>query len=75
MRIQTSYDELNNEKIVGMYYKFLADIFNGTLSDLMFNEVDLVESIAANRGIDLSYFRFKEHINRSSQLLVLIRCS
>ncbi|MBN9654107.1 hypothetical protein J0K78_07515 [Halobacillus sp. GSS1] len=73
MDIKTGYDRLNNERIVGMYYKFLTDIFNGTLSDVMFNEVDLLESIAAKRGFTLSYYRFREHMNRPSQLIILIR--
>ncbi|MGR9050619.1 hypothetical protein ACQ4XT_18450 [Halobacillus faecis] len=73
MKIQTVYDRLNNEKIVGMYYKFLTEIFNGTLSDVMFNEVDLLETIAADRGFSLSYYRFREHLNRPSQLIILIR--
>ncbi|GEN52691.1 hypothetical protein HFA01_09530 [Halobacillus faecis] len=73
MTISNIYDRLNNEKIVGMYYKVLTEIFNGTLSDVMFNEVDLLETIAAKRGIHLSYYRIKEHLNRPSQLILLIR--
>ncbi|REJ11010.1 hypothetical protein DYE48_00995 [Halobacillus trueperi] len=73
MNIKNIYDRLNNEKIVGMYYKVLTEIFNGTLSDVMFNEIDLLETIAANRGIQLSYFRFQEHMNSPSKVMILIR--
>lgn len=73
MTTKNIYDRLNNEKIVGMYYKVLTEIFNGTLSDVMFNEIDLLEAIAAKRGIYLSYYRVKEHSYRPSQVLLLIR--
>ncbi|MBX0356900.1 hypothetical protein [Halobacillus sp. Nhm2S1] len=73
MNVKTVYDRLNNDKVVGMYYKILTEIFKGTLSDVMFNEVDLLEEIAAKRGFYLSYYRFREHLNRPSQLIILIR--
>ncbi|WP_082234997.1 hypothetical protein [Halobacillus massiliensis] len=65
------YELLNDEKLVGLYYSLLDNIFNGSLSLAMFNEIDLLELTAANRGMRLSYYS-KRSQGDSHQLVVLI---
>ncbi len=67
------YEQLSTKNLVDLYLFLLNNIYCGVLSDAMFIEIDLLESLALNRGISLSYFSRRTHSEKSAQLLILIK--